>query len=348
MNWIKNLFLVMISVILSVLFVEFFTRYAFPKISPQTSFSRGYGTSETGENYGKICDHGWCAKPGIYKNVIKINKETGEVIYSVKYTIGQNNLRSTQRVNENDDLLLRYFGGSYVFGEGLNDNETLSYYSQLASKNIKSQNLGFHGHGVHNALKLLGNTDKSKGALNLLLTGTYHALRSGCIPKYSQTHPRYELIDKKVVYKGLCTSKDDRGWINYTERTIEKINSYLQLRSLELILDYLRSSFTSYQLDLYKNLIREFYQASLERGEVPIILYMKDDRRNYFTAGFLKDPMPEYFNRNRLRFIDVTLPNEPKYYLHELDKHPSALANCERVKIILRNLNIANEVLKCN
>lgn len=62
----------------------------------------------------------------------------------------------------------------------------------------------------------------------------------------------------------------------------------LKFRSLELLSDYLGSSFTSYQLDLYKNLIKEFYQTSLDRGEVPVVLYMRDDRRSFLTAGFFK------------------------------------------------------------
>ena len=58
MNWIRDLFLVMIASLLSFLFVEFVTRYAFPKVSPQTSIYGSYGTSEIGKNYGKSCDHG--------------------------------------------------------------------------------------------------------------------------------------------------------------------------------------------------------------------------------------------------------------------------------------------------
>ena len=262
MNWIRDLFLVMIASLLSFLFVEFVTRYAFPKVSPQTSIYGSYGTSEIGKNYGKSCDHGGCGNPGIYRNVVKKIKETDEVIYKVTYTIGPNNLRKTQRVNENENLLIRYFGGSFVFGEGLNDNETLSFYTQLTAKNIESQNLGFHGHGVHNALKLLEKTPKSHGAMNLLLTGTYHALRSGCVPRYSSNHPRYELIGNKVVYSGFCSSKDDWGWIIYTKRFLEKTNSYLKFRSLELVSDYLSSSLTSYQLDLYKNLIKSSIQQA--------------------------------------------------------------------------------------
>ncbi len=348
MSWIKNFLLVLIASLLSFLFVEFVSRHTFPKVSMQNSIYGSYGSSETGVGYRKNCDHGWCANPGIYRNVIKKIEETNEVIYKVTYTIGPNNLRSTPRVNNNDNLLIRFFGGSFVFGEGLNDNQTLSFYTQLASNNIESQNLGFHGFGVHNALKLLEKTAKSKGAMNLLLTGTYHAHRSGCVPSYSSNHPWYELIDNKVVYKGFCSSDGDKGWIVHTKHFLQKINSYLKFRSLELLSDYLSSSFTSYQLDLYKNLIKEFYKTSLDRGEVPMVLYMRDDRRSFLTAGLLNDPMPVYFKTNGIRFIDVTLPIEPSYYLHELDKHPSALANCERVKIIMKSLDLGSVDLSCN
>ena len=81
---------------------------------------------------------------------------------------------------------------------------------------------------------------------------------------------------------------------------------------------------------------------------MPIVLYMKFDQSSYLTAGLLKDPMPEYFDANGISFIDVTLPNEPNYYLHERDKHPNAFANCERVKIIMKNLNLSNVTLNCS
>ena len=54
--------------------------------------------------------------------------------------------------------------------------------------------------------------------------------------------------------------------------------------------------------------------------------------------------MPEYFDANGISFIDVTLPNEPNYYLHE--RINIQIANCEMK--ILKNLNLSNVTLNCS
>jgi hypothetical protein len=351
MSWIKNTSLLLISLIISFGCIELIARFYFSAEDPKDQVHQTYGLNEIGERYSRVCAHGWCAKPGSYKNVTKKIKETKEIIYSVQYTIGKNNLRVTPKINKNVNIHMHYFGGSHVFGEGLNDNETLSYFSQVSSSKVQSENFGFHGHGVHNALRLLQTLEASeepKGAINLLLTGPYHAFRSACIPSYTGNHPRFEMNDEKLYFKGKCENKYYKGWVQHTKNRIDRINSYIQSQILTIISNYLKSSLTSYQIDLYQNLIREFYELSLERGQRPIVLYTVSPNRNFFTAGYISDPMPDFFNNNGINFINVTQPKEPKFYLHERDGHPTAFANCERVKLIFKNLEMESARLICS
>lgn len=349
MNWIKNLALLLFSLVFSIFCVELIVRLSVPIADLEEPVVGSYGLSDAGSTYGFICEHGWCANPGSYSDVTKKIKETDEVIYSVQYSIGENNLRITPKVNLNASIFMRYFGGSYTFGEGLNDIQTMSYLSQVANDNVDAVNLGFHGYGPHNALMLLQSLDSSEGAFNLLLTGSYHAFRSACIPSFSRDHPRYELEEGVLVYKGRCKSqhKDDKGWILDARRIVDNIKSYIDLSSLKIISEYLSSSITSYQIDLYQNIIFEFHRQSLARGETPVILYIFDERRSYLLSGFFSDPNPRFFESKGINYIDVTLPDEPKFYLHERDKHPSARANCERVQTIFDNLNIDSKSLDC-
>ena len=349
MSWIKDFSLLLSSLIFSIFCIELFVRLSAPTSNPGGPVVGSYGLNEAGSTYGFICDHGWCANPGIYPNVTKKIRKTNEFIYSVQYSIGQNNLRITPTLNLNTSILMRYFGGSYVFGEGVNDIETLAYFSQVANDSVKSVNLGFHGYGPHNALALLQSVDPSERAFNFLLTGSYHAFRSACIPSYTRDHPRYELEDGVLVRKQRCKSrnKDETGWILRLRGKVDNVNSYLGLRILEIISDYLSSSLTSYQFDVYQNIILEFHRESLARGETPIILYVVKERMNYFLSGFLSDPNPKFFESKGISYIDVTLPEEPQFYLHERDKHPSAVANCERVQMIFDNLNFDSNPLDC-
>ena len=47
---------------------------------------------------------------------------------------------------------LNFFGGSFAFGFGLNDNETMPYLLQKYLKNWKIENYGINGYGVHQML----------------------------------------------------------------------------------------------------------------------------------------------------------------------------------------------------
>ncbi len=348
MSWIKNMLILFSSILIAFILVEISFRSLFYRPIKQVDINHEYGISVDGKGYGSLCDHGWCAPPGVYPNNIKKVKNTSEVIYAVKYTIGDNHLRVTPRI-EGDirPNLLKFYGGSSVFGEGLNDIETVAYYSQLASPDVSAENYGFHGHGVHNAYRLLESQKAVAGSYNLLLTGTYHASRSGCIPNYSSNHPRYELNDGEFKYLGKCADKVDKGWIYDLYKNIDRMNHKINSKVLAAFSDFLKSSRTTYQLSLYQKLIREFYELSLQRGETPIVLYMTDPKRSYLTAGYLRDPMPDYFAAQKIQFIDVSLPDEPAYYLHEFDRHPSALANCVRAKKIIGDLNFIEGSLRC-
>ena len=89
----------------------------------------------------------WCPRPGKWtaKKMLKDNPQ--KMVYDVTYTIDVNQ----RRVTPTDSKLSKYkgkinvFGGSWVFGEGLNDNETLPYYLQKSFPDYKVTNFGFHG-----------------------------------------------------------------------------------------------------------------------------------------------------------------------------------------------------------
>lgn len=68
---------------------------------------------------------GYAPVPSIQKNVKSMQGD--EVIYDVTYTINANGLRHTPSSDSSSKSCLLFFGGSFTFGEGLNDNETLPY-----------------------------------------------------------------------------------------------------------------------------------------------------------------------------------------------------------------------------
>ena len=89
------------------------------------------------------------------KVALKENNEV--VVYDVIYNIdslGNRNTPSPSDLTPDKNNSVLFLGDSFTFGEGLNDNETLSFYFQKLSKRA-SLNAGMHGYGAHQALMIL-------------------------------------------------------------------------------------------------------------------------------------------------------------------------------------------------
>ena len=79
----------------------------------------------------------------------------GEVLYDVEYTIDENGLRAVPGSGDTGPAVL-FFGGSFTFGEGVEDDESLP--ASLASwlrDDTRILNAGFHGYGPHQMLRSL-------------------------------------------------------------------------------------------------------------------------------------------------------------------------------------------------
>src|ERR1700693_3080848 len=88
---------------------------------------------------------------------VKRSKD-GSVIYDVKYSIDQHGLRKTPALESDKDVF--FFGCSFTFGDGVNDNDTLpTTFSHLSG--LHTLNFGVNGYGPHHMLRML-ETDRSK------------------------------------------------------------------------------------------------------------------------------------------------------------------------------------------
>lgn len=343
MSWIKNVTLILVSSILGFVVFELGLRVLYSDentTSPEIILTYGKG-------YGHKCEHGWCANPGQYPTIKK--KSDGTEIYNVTYTIGSDRTRIFESANRTESkIAVNFFGGSYMFGEGLNDDETIPYFfnRMIPSANVK--NYGFHGHGVHNALRLLELKQSREADLNILLTGDYHAIRSSCVPKYSRDHPSYRLgngNDREVSYVSECRAREPSELDKINKTGFDNLyDQYLSsLKTFKLILQPVRNSFTYNQLSLYSSIIDDFVTLSKLEKSTPIIMYMKEKSSNYFGWEISKKYIADHLDQIGIDWVDVTLGKDIRsldssLFIHELDKHPSALANCMRTRILVSEL----------
>lgn len=78
-----------------------------------------------------------------------------DLIYNVTYTIAPDGLRQAPSAGgHRSDGCVLFFGDSFTFGEGVNDDETMPYRVGVSS-NVAVYNFGFHGYGPHQMLAAL-------------------------------------------------------------------------------------------------------------------------------------------------------------------------------------------------
>ncbi len=98
--------------------------------------------------------------PGAVGHVLK--RYGSKVIYDVVYTIDKYGRRVVETTGQNKQKYALFFGCSCTFGVGLNDNETLPYYFELGSKDMKAYNYSLGGYGPNHLLALLETHSFSK------------------------------------------------------------------------------------------------------------------------------------------------------------------------------------------
>lgn len=154
--------------------------------------------------------------PNISVYSIKTNNHS--LIYKAKYTIDNVGRRLTPATNRYaPKKYALFFGCSFTFGEGVNDDETIPYYFSRFAMSYKAYNYGFGGYGTQHLLAKLEDEKiradiKENDGLLLYLFNDWHVLRVIGNAKLVATHggayPYYtydaseNLIRKKDFNRG--------------------------------------------------------------------------------------------------------------------------------------------------
>lgn len=147
---------------------------------------------------------GYGPRPGIR---VTSRRTVGDrVVFDVTYTITPQGIRATPGSRPGGDTVL-FFGCSFTFGEGVNDDETLPFYfARGTGFKYNVVNLGFHGYGPHQMLRSLQLqlpnqiiTGRVKAVI--FQTGLFHIWRSMGMSPWDKDGPRYHLEgNARAVY----------------------------------------------------------------------------------------------------------------------------------------------------
>jgi len=296
--------------------------------------------------YWHLGEFGSQPKPGAF--TAKKVASNGDVLYDTIFTIGPDGFRVTPQYDAKQSNRINFLGDSFTFGEGVADNQTMAYYvgdlinKQSGSKlsPLQVKNYGIHGWGIHQSLAILQSKLDSRANIDFVLTAPWHASRAACADFFTLGSPKYKLEDSGLVKRdGYCRSF---GWVEHSPKalrgliTSSKVFNLIQ-DSLLVINDQDK------QIELYLGVLRTIQQEAKQRGEQLVVGFIKADDA-WFVGSYNNDKILAELKKSGIQVIDMTLADKnenlnPKFYVHELDKHPSSLGNLERSKLLLQAIN---------
>lgn len=251
-------------------------------------------------------------------------------IFDAYYTIDEDGLRDTPSSNKKSNQCVSFFGCSFTFGWGLNDNETLPYFfGKQTNQKYKISNFAFNGYAanqmlsqIENGLMEINTTRCSQNiAIFSLMDDQIKRVLGETI--WTDRDPMFRIKNKKLTYCGSFNNKwtampeplfkIKRKFELYTylrKHFIEKINKNTKENPEELEIAILNKS---------RQLLKEKYNT--DRFIILIWNGFEDDdkiieklKANHFEYYLMSDILPDYGYYST------------KYHI-EHDWHPNKIAN---------------------
>jgi hypothetical protein len=254
-----------------------------------------------------------------------------EAVYDVVYNIDINGLRNVPSSNNDSSDCLLFFGGSFTFGEGLNDDETLPYFvgNELDGK-YKILNFGFHGYGTHQMLAAIeaGTIRRlTKSCSNIVAIYSaipnHIARAAGCSP-WDKHGPNYVLSNGTVTRNG---SFDDEKSYFLTKSKNQLYKSYLLKHFFS---KEKRTKTTNYEKNKFIQMIKK--TANLLKTRFIIVFWdannLSDDTQKNESAIAIKMIKKENFEYYLVGdILEKYRGDRLRYGISKYDLHPNAYAN---------------------
>ena len=162
----------------------------------------------------------------------------------------------------------------------------------------------------------------------MLLTAPWHALRSSCKPSYARGTPRYEIMAEGLQLVGVCSGGGVIDRILQRSNIMSLITSVFQEENV----------ITDNDIALYVEIIKEIARLSRDNNSELLITYIDATSEQLANTRWSNETIISELSKLGT-IVDVTLAEtreelDARFYIHELDKHPSAISNEYRASII--------------
>ncbi len=255
-----------------------------------------------------------------------------ELLYNVQYTIDQNGLRLGFNQSKKPPMnSVLFFGGSFTFGEGVNDNETMPYRFEEKGR-FKAFNFGFHGYGPHQMLATLENEmEKAIVSDTHPKYAVYQAIPSHvdrCAGRawWDQSGPQYRLNEKgEAIYQGPFQNFLMSSFITVMTRSNvvrKRLSSSAKATSIA-------------DIDLFVNIVNKSKSLFEKRygGQFYVLLWPSDYRLYQAILSKLKTKQIVVIK------IEDILSDIEKYRIRfSYENHPNQLAHDKIATYILKFL----------
>jgi len=250
-----------------------------------------------------------------------------QLLYDVTYTIEKNGLRKSMPTSCSDQHsgCLLFFGGSGIFGEGVNDHEAMPYQVGIMShEKYCIYNFGFHGYGPHQMLSALEHklvediVDCGGPKIAIYQAALFHIHRAAGFSSWDKHGPKYMLGENgEPVFAGHFDGK--KGW-----RSFPLLNKSLAWQKLFSTKRAIRKS----DVDLFIGIINKSKECSEKLypgSRFYVILW--DSKWHKYNKKVIDDLRQKGIS---VHLISEILPdrarNKSQYRIPH-DGHPNAFAH---------------------
>lgn len=274
---------------------------------------------------------GYAPYPDTSRQVKKTYR--GETLYTTTYTIDDVGLRVSPPENESGvEGTVLFFGGSFTYGEGVGDLETLPYQVGVQTDGrFRIRNLGFHGYGPQQMLVSLQGglmarlADPQEPITVVYECGLFHARRAAGSVPWSARLPRYEL-DQDGTLRAAGFFEEYQIRQGMVERFVAR--SFL----FKSLFGEGRPA-NSQEIDLFLGIVaasRDQLNSLYPGAEFHVVFW---DDGNWLRDRKVIGGLADLGIETHLVSTVFSL-NDPQYRISPYDRHPSAAANRELAEFV--------------
>jgi len=279
-------------------------------------------------------------RPGGRYPASSVRVADGGAIYAVTYTIDASSRRVTPVSRAaNRDTFLAFFGGSFTFGEGLEDDETIPFYAGELAPRCRPYNYGFHGHSAAEMLvrartgTLRREIVEPTGAFVYTFVDQHVSRMIGSMrltSSWAGHRPHFVLTEAgNLEQRGDFTT--GRPWLSRTY-DILGASRLLQWRQVDV-----PPWIGERHLDFSARLVAEArYELARQFPESRFVVVAYPGSRLSRRLA----PLLAARGVDLLDYSDLFDVSDPRYFLAPEDRHPTALANRLLARLLVDDLGL--------